>query len=62
MRSDGISGGRTGYSPTGYDHELVADFKGEERFVLPKPVQDPDLDRILRFLEPTATISHARTA
>jgi hypothetical protein len=38
----------------GYDAELSADFEGDGRFVLPKPVQERDLDRILRSLEPTA--------
>ncbi|MBV9507000.1 MAG: GAF domain-containing protein [Acidobacteriia bacterium] len=30
-----------------YDPELVADFEGEGRFVLTKPVQEPDLERVL---------------
>ncbi len=36
----------------GYDAELSADFEGEGRFVLPKPVQEQDLERILRALAP----------
>lgn len=36
----------------GYDAELSADFEGENRFVLPKPVQEGDLERILKSLEP----------
>jgi len=46
----------------GYDHELVADFEGDGRFVLPKPVQEADLDKILRSLEPAAALPQARTA
>ncbi|HXB68400.1 MAG TPA: GAF domain-containing protein [Candidatus Acidoferrales bacterium] len=36
----------------GYDAELSADFEGDGRFVLPKPVQELELDRVLRLLEP----------
>jgi CheY-like chemotaxis protein len=36
----------------GYDAELSADFEGDSRFVLAKPVQEPELDRVLRSLEP----------
>jgi len=36
----------------GYDAELSADFEGEGRFVLPKPVQEGDLDRVLQAIEP----------
>jgi CheY-like chemotaxis protein len=36
----------------GYDAELSADFESEKRFVLPKPVQEPDLERVLRELDP----------
>ncbi len=35
----------------GYDSELAADFEGDGRFVLPKPIQEADLDRILRAIE-----------
>ena len=46
----------------GYDAELTADFEGEGRFVLPKPVQEPDLERVLKFLEPQrATIIPFKT-
>jgi GAF domain-containing protein len=38
----------------GYDPELSADFEGDGRFVLPKPIQEPDLERILRAIEPSA--------
>jgi len=38
----------------GYDAELSADFEGEGRFVLPKPVQEGDLDRVLQAIEPKA--------
>jgi hypothetical protein len=34
-----------------YDPELAADFEGEGRFVLPKPIQESDLDRVLNSLE-----------
>jgi GAF domain-containing protein/CheY-like chemotaxis protein len=34
-----------------YDAELSADFEGEGRYVLPKPVQDSELDRVLRGVE-----------
>src|SRR5580692_10685328 len=34
-----------------YNAELSADFEGEGRYVLPKPVQDSELDRVLRGLE-----------
>ena len=46
----------------GYDAELSADFEGEGRFVLAKPVQETDLDRILRQIEPRgATIIPFKT-
>jgi CheY-like chemotaxis protein len=38
----------------GYDVELSNDFEGDGRFVLPKPVQEAELDRVLRALEPAA--------
>ncbi len=38
----------------GYDAELAADFEGDGRFVLFKPVQERELDRILHSLEPAA--------
>ena len=34
-----------------YDAELSADFEGDGRFVLPKPVQEPELDRVLRSID-----------
>jgi GAF domain-containing protein/CheY-like chemotaxis protein len=34
-----------------YDPELSADFEGEGRFVVAKPVQESDLERVLRSLE-----------
>jgi GAF domain-containing protein len=37
----------------GYDSELCADFEDDERFVLAKPVQEPELERVLRSLEPS---------
>ena len=36
----------------GYDSELQADFEGDGRFVLAKPVQEGELDRVLRMLAP----------
>ena len=46
----------------GYDAELTSDFEGDGRFVLPKPVQEPDLERVLKFLEPQrATIIPFKT-
>ena len=36
----------------GYDAELSADFEGDGRFVLPKPIQEQELDRVLRLIEP----------
>jgi len=36
----------------GYDAELSADFEGDGRFVLAKPVQEQDLERTLESLEP----------
>jgi GAF domain-containing protein len=37
-----------------YDAELCADFEGEGRFVLSKPLQDSELEQVLRALEPQA--------
>jgi hypothetical protein len=34
-----------------YDAELSADFEGPSRFVLPKPVQEQDLERVLYAAE-----------
>jgi GAF domain-containing protein/CheY-like chemotaxis protein len=38
--------------PDTYDAELAADFEGDGRFVLPKPVQEGELERVLRGIEP----------
>lgn len=35
----------------GYDAELSADFEGDGRFVLPKPFQEMELDRVLHQVE-----------
>jgi len=35
----------------GYNAELAADFEGEGRFVVAKPVQEADLDRVLRAMD-----------
>jgi CheY-like chemotaxis protein len=46
----------------GYDAELTNDFEGDGRFVLPKPVQEDELERILRSMEPKgATIIPFKT-
>jgi CheY-like chemotaxis protein len=37
-----------------YDAELSADFEGDGQYVLPKPVQDAELDRVLRGIEVVA--------
>ena len=39
----------------GYDSELSADFEGDGRFVLAKPVQEGELDRVLRTIDRLAT-------
>jgi GAF domain-containing protein/CheY-like chemotaxis protein len=50
----------------GYDAELSADFEGDGRFVLPKPVQEPELERVLRLVDrglaPVIPISKTGTA
>jgi CheY-like chemotaxis protein len=38
----------------GYDSELSGDFEGDGRFVLAKPVQEKELDRVLQAIEPPA--------
>jgi CheY-like chemotaxis protein len=46
----------------GYDAELTNDFEGDGRYVLPKPVQEDELERILRLAEPRgATIIPFKT-
>jgi GAF domain-containing protein/CheY-like chemotaxis protein len=37
-----------------YDAELSADFEGDGRFVVPKPVQEAELEHVLRAIEPQA--------
>jgi GAF domain-containing protein/CheY-like chemotaxis protein len=37
----------------GYDMELKSNFEGYNRYVLAKPVQEPELERVLRDLEPS---------
>ena len=37
----------------GYDAELASNFEGYNRYVLAKPVQEPELDRVLRDLAPS---------
>jgi GAF domain-containing protein/CheY-like chemotaxis protein len=38
----------------GYDPELAADFEGENRFVVAKPVQEADINRVIQNLETPA--------
>ena len=40
----------------GYDAELSADFEGDGRFVLPKPLQEKELERVLQMLEPPSAV------
>jgi CheY-like chemotaxis protein len=40
----------------GYDAELSADFEGDGRFVLARPVQEPDLSRVLKTIEPRTAV------
>ena len=42
----------------GWDAELASNFEGDHRYVLAKPVQETDLDRILRDLEAMPLIQH----
>jgi GAF domain-containing protein/CheY-like chemotaxis protein len=37
----------------GYDAELASNFEGYNRYVLAKPIQEPELERVLRDLEPS---------
>jgi hypothetical protein len=39
----------------GYDAELAADFEGDGRFVLSKPVQEAELERVLRTIDRLAS-------
>jgi GAF domain-containing protein len=39
----------------GYDAELAADFEGDGRFVLAKPVQEGELERVLRTIDRLAS-------
>jgi len=45
-----------------YDAELAADFEGEGRFVLSKPVQEADLARILSAIDSDAPLGAAKPA
>jgi CheY-like chemotaxis protein len=46
----------------GYDAELSADFEGDGQFVLAKPVQEKELERVLQLLEPlSATVIPFKT-
>src|SRR5262249_28680442 len=46
----------------GYDAELSGDFEGDGKFVLPKPVQEEELDRVLRLITPkTGTVIPFKT-
>jgi CheY-like chemotaxis protein len=50
----------------GYDPELSADFEGDGRFVLPKPLQEAELERVLKLVDrglaPVIPISRSGTA
>ena len=52
--ADAVPGRRVHLLSDRYDAELSADFEGEGRFVLSKPLQDSELDQVLRALEPQA--------
>jgi GAF domain-containing protein/CheY-like chemotaxis protein len=43
-----------------YDAELVADFEGEGRFVLSRPVQEADLAKVLSAIDSAAPVSAGR--
>jgi GAF domain-containing protein/CheY-like chemotaxis protein len=45
-----------------HDPELAADFEGEGRFVLSRPVQEPELARVLDYLDPPLSVVKNRTA
>src|ERR1035438_8704575 len=46
----------------GYDAELSADFEGDGQFVLAKPVQEKELERVLQLIEPlSATVIPFKT-
>jgi CheY-like chemotaxis protein len=46
----------------GYDVELSADFEGDRQFVLAKPVQEKELERVLQLIEPlSATVIPFKT-
>jgi len=46
----------------GYDAELSADFEGDGRFVLAKPLQEQELERVLQMIEPpSATVIPFKT-
>src|ERR1035438_5207663 len=47
----------------GYDAELSADFEGDGQFVLAKPLQEKELERVLQMIEPpSATVIPFKTA
>jgi CheY-like chemotaxis protein len=45
-----------------HDADLSADFEGDGRFVLPRPIQEHELDRVLDALHPPLPIIKNRTA
>jgi GAF domain-containing protein/CheY-like chemotaxis protein len=45
-----------------YDRELAADFEGEGRLVLARPIEDEALDRVMRILDPPIRAVKNRTA
>ncbi len=45
-----------------FDAELAADFESDRRYVLPRPVQEAGLDRILRAIQPAEPTARNGTA
>jgi GAF domain-containing protein/CheY-like chemotaxis protein len=41
----------------GFDPELAADFEGDGRFVVPKPIQEEDVDRVLSAIDALAPVA-----
>jgi hypothetical protein len=45
-----------------FDAELAADFEGEGRLVLARPIEDASLDRVMTILDPPIRAVKNRTA
>jgi hypothetical protein len=45
-----------------YDAELAADFEGDARLVLARPIEDAALDRVMLILDPPIRAAKNRTA